>query len=162
MLYSTDYESPIGKILIMSDGEAICGAYFYGQKNFPSLDGIVQNDDLAIFRHVKQWFDDYFSGLNPEIDFEVKLQGSEFRLQVWRILSRIPYGETLTYGAIAREISPKMSAQAVGGAVGHNPVSIIIPCHRVLGTGGKPTGYAAGIDKKLELLKIEKFFKSCD
>ena len=160
MYYSTDYTSPIGEMLIASDGEAVCGVWFYGQKHFPSSDNFTQKDDLAIFRDVKSWFDDYFNGLNPEITFKLKPEGSEFRLKVWKMLSEIPYGETLTYGEIAGRMSPTMSAQAVGGAVGHNPISILIPCHRVLGANGNLTGYAGGIDKKIELLKIENILNS--
>lgn len=159
-MYSTYYSSPIGEMLIASDGEAVCGVWFCGQKHFPPLDDFTQKDDLAIFRDVKRWFDDYFSGLNPEITFKLKPEGSKFRLKVWKILSEIPYGETLTYGEIAGRISATMSAQAVGGAVGHNPISILIPCHRVLGADGKLTGYAGGIDKKIELLKIENILNS--
>ena len=142
-------------MIIASDGEAICGVWFYGQKHFPSPDDFIKNDDLAIFSDVKEWLDEYFNGLNPRIDFKLKLDGTNFQLKVWKILSEIPYGETVTYGEIAQKISPTMSAQAVGGAVGHNPISILIPCHRVLGADGKLTGYAGGIDKKIELLKIE-------
>lgn len=156
MYYSTDYSSPIGEMLIVSDGEAVCGVWFYGQKNFPSFDNLIQNDNLAIFKDVKEWFDDYFNGSNPKIDFKLNPQGSEFRVRVWKILREIPYGETLTYGEIAREISPTMSAQAVGGAVGHNPISVLIPCHRVLGRNGELTGYAGGVDKKMRLLDLEK------
>lgn len=156
MLYSTDYSSPLGEMLIASDGEAICGVWFYGQKHFPSFENLIENDNLPIFRQVKDWLDDYFEGLNPKIDFKLKPEGSKFRLKVWRILSEIPYGETLTYGEIASRISPTMSAQAVGWAVGHNPISILIPCHRVIGADGKLTGYAGGLDKKIELLKLEK------
>lgn len=155
MYYSTDFASPIGDMLIVSDGDDICGVYFYGQKHFPSFNNLEKNDDLAIFCAVKDWLDDYFEGKNPEINFRLNPQGSEFRLKVWKILSEIPYGETLRYGEIASRISPSMSAQAVGGAVGHNPIAILIPCHRVLGAGGKLTGYAGGIDKKVELLKLE-------
>jgi len=153
-----DYKSPIGNMLIVSDSEAICGVWFYGQKHFlSSISGdIVENDDLAIFRKIKDWLDDYFNGLNPDIDFKLKPKGSEFRKKVWKMLSEIPYGETSTYGEIASKISPEMSAQAVGGAVGHNPISILIPCHRVLGSNGNLTGYAAGIEKKAALLKLEK------
>ncbi|WP_296872051.1 methylated-DNA--[protein]-cysteine S-methyltransferase [uncultured Methanobrevibacter sp.] len=154
MYYSTDYHSPIGKMLIASDGEAICGVWFYGQKHFPSTDFIV-NDDLAIFKKVLDWFDDYFNGKNPKVNFRLKPHGSQFRQRVWKILSEIPYGETRTYGEIASMISPTMSAQAVGGAVGHNPISIIVPCHRVLGKDGKLTGYAGGIDRKISLLELE-------
>ena len=156
MYYSTTYNSPLGEMLIVSDGESVCGVWFYGQKHFPSLDNLIQDDNLAIFKKVKIWFDDYFDGKNPKIDFKLKPDGTKFRLKVWKILSEIPYGETLTYGEIAKKISHEMSAQAVGGAVGHNPIAILIPCHRVLGSNGKLTGYAAGIDKKIELLKIEK------
>lgn len=156
MYCATDYNSPLGKMLFASDGESICGVWFYGQKHFPSLENFTQHDELTIFRDVEKWFDDYFNGLNPKINFKLKPQGSEFRRKVWKILSEIPYGQTLTYGEIASRISPTMSAQAVGGAVGHNPISILIPCHRVLGTNGKLTGYAGGIDKKIELLKLEK------
>ena len=154
MYYSTDYTSPIGKMLIASDGEAICGVWFYGQKHFPSTDFIV-TDDLAIFKKVACWLDDYFNGKNPDVNFKLKANGSPFRQKVWKILSEIPYGETRTYGEIASMISPTMSAQAVGGAVGHNPISIIVPCHRVLGKNGNLTGYAAGIDMKIALLKLE-------
>ena len=158
MYYSTDYISPIGKMLFVSDGEAICGVWFYGQKHFLSSidDEIIKNDDLIIFVKVKKWFDDYFKGLNPEINFKLRPIGTDFRLRVWKILSQIPYGETTTYGEIALRLSDNMSSQAVGGAVGHNPISIIIPCHRVIGANGKVTGYAGGIDKKIELLKLEK------
>lgn len=155
-MYATDYSSPIGDILIVSDGEAVCGVYFHGQKYFPSQDDLIKNDDLTIFTIVKRWLDDYFNGENPKISFKLNPQGSWFRLKVWKILSEIPYGETRSYGDIAREISPTMSAQAVGGAVGHNPISIIIPCHRVIGSNGKLTGYAGGLDRKIELLKLEK------
>lgn len=157
MYYSTDYESPLGEMLIVSDGEAICGVWFYGQKHFKStvIGKTIHDDGLIIFKKAKQWFEDYFNGKNPQINFQLKPEGSKFRQKVWKILSEIPYGETLTYGEIASKISPNMSAQAVGGAVGHNPISILIPCHRVLGSGGKLTGYAAGLDKKIELLKIE-------
>lgn len=154
MLFSTDYDSPLGKMLIAGDGEAICGVWFYQQKHFPVFEHVL-NDDLAIFQDVKKWFDDYFDGRNPEISFNLNPKGSQFRLKVWKILSEIEYGETLTYGEIASRISPTMSAQAVGGAVGHNPIAIIIPCHRVLGAGGKLTGYAGGIERKIELLRLE-------
>lgn len=155
-MYCTTYASPIGEMFIAGDGESICRVSFCGQKHLPSFDDFERKDDLTIFRDVKNWLDDYFSGLNPKINFKLNPQGTEFRLNVWRILSGISYGETLTYGEIASMISEKMSAQAVGGAVGHNPIAILIPCHRVLGANGKLTGYAAGIDKKIELLKLEK------
>ena len=157
MYYSTKYASPIGEILIVSDGEAICGVWFYSQNHFKSTidDETVKKDDLNVFKKATRFFDDYFKGSNPKMDFKIKPEGSQFRQKVWAVLSEIPYGETLTYGEIASRISPTMSAQAVGGAVGANPIAIIIPCHRVLGKNGKLTGYAAGLDKKIELLKIE-------
>ena len=160
-MYSTTYASPIGDLLIASDGEAICGLWFFGQKHFLSSvnEEIIENDDLAIFNEVKVWLDGYFNGENPEINFKLKPAGSDFRRRVWKILLEIPYGQTLTYGEIALELSPTMSAQAVGGAVGHNPISILIPCHRVLGANGKLTGYAGGIDKKIKLLELEKIIK---
>lgn len=164
MYYSTKYFSPIGEMLIVSDGKAINGAWFSSQKNFKSTinEEIVENDDLAIFKDVKLWLDNYFKGLNPQINFKIKPVGSEFRMTVWKMLMEIPYGETLTYGQIASGISPTMSAQAVGGAVGANPIAIIIPCHRVVGKNGKMTGYAAGIDKKIELLKLENILNGGD
>lgn len=144
-------------MLFVSDSEAICGVWFYNQKFFKStIDESVRKDDLEVFVQLKSWFDDYFRGLNPQINFKLKPDGSEFRKKVWKILCEIPYGQTLTYGQIASKISKTMSAQAVGGAVGHNPISILIPCHRVLGANGKLTGYAGGLDKKIELLKLEK------
>lgn len=155
-MYATDYASPLGEMLIVSDGQSVCGVWFLGQKHFPSFENLIRNDNLAVFREVKDWFDDYFNGLNPEINFKLKPQGSRFRLEVWRILSEIGYGETSTYGEIASKISPTMSARAVGGAVGHNPISILIPCHRVIGSDGRLTGYAGGLDRKRELLKLEK------
>ena len=158
MYYSTDYSSPLGKMLIVSDSEAICGLWFYGQKHFKSSfdESMVEKPDLTIFKKATKWLDDYFNGLNPEIDFKLNPQGSEFRKKVWKILTGIPYGKTMTYGEIASQLSPTMSAQAVGGAVGHNPISILIPCHRVLGSNGKLTGYAGGIERKIKLLELER------
>lgn len=160
MYYSTDYVSPIGEMMIVSDGEAICGLWFYGQKHFlSSIDSeIVQDDDLDIFKKVKGWLDDYFKGLNPQIDFKLRPAGTDFRCRVWKILLEIPYAETMTYGEIASKFSDRMSAQAVGGAVGRNPIAIIIPCHRVLGSKNRLTGYAAGIDRKIKLLELEGCF----
>ncbi len=116
---------------------------------------------LPIFDLVRHWLDIYFSGKAPDFTPPIKLEATPFRKSVWEIMLTIPYGKTMTYGEIAGKIAEqyglnKMSAQAVGGAVGHNPVSIIIPCHRVVGTNGSLTGYAGGIDKKLQLLKIER------
>ncbi len=153
----TNYSSPIGDMAIISDGQSINRVSFLNQKYFkPSLvDEISSEDDLEIFAKAKAYLDDYFKGLNPEIDFKLNPHGTDFRLKVWKLLLEIPYGETVTYGQIAQKISPTMAAQAVGGAVGANPIAIMIPCHRVIGKNGDLTGYAAGLDKKIELLKIE-------
>lgn len=171
MIYQTEYVSPIGEITLASDGECLIGLWVEGQKYFLGTikDDIIIKDDLEIFDKTKQWLDKYFAKQNPLIsDLPLSPRGSEFRRAVWDILCEIPYGEVMTYGQIsdmmAKCMNKKtMSAQAVGGAVGHNPISIIIPCHRVVGTNGSLTGYAGGIDKKIKLLKIEgvdinKFF----
>lgn len=157
MYYLTNYSSPIGDMAIISDGQSINRVSFLNQKYFkPSLvDEISSEDDLEIFAKAKAYLDDYFKGLNPEIDFKLNPHGTDFRLKVWKLLLEIPYGETVTYGQIAQKISPTMAAQAVGGAVGANPIAIMIPCHRVIGKNGDLTGYASGLDKKIELLKIE-------
>ena len=155
-MYCTSYESPLGEMIILSDGESICRVGFIDQKRFPSPENLIGIDDLAIFQKAKGFLDDYFNGMKPEISFNLKPEGSEFQHKVWKIVSEIEYGETLTYGEIASRISPTMSAQAVGGAVGRNPIAIMIPCHRVLGANGRLTGYAAGLERKAELLKLER------
>ena len=113
-------------------------------------------DELPVFLIVRAWLDGYFTGRKPEINFPIAPSGSDFQKKVWQLLLKIPYGGTDTYGAIAKAISPTMSAQAVGGAVGRNPISIIIPCHRCVGTGGKLVGYTGGLDKKIWLLRHEE------
>lgn len=164
MYYQSYYESPIGRILLVSDEENLVGLWLEGQKYF--LDTVpeepILNDEITILVKSKQWLDRYFHLEKPSIkELSLAPIGSEFRQQVWKILCKIPYGEVRTYGDIAKIIAKNtgkksMSAQAIGGAVGHNPISIIIPCHRVVGTNGSLTGYAGGIDKKIELLKLEK------
>ena len=163
-IYITYYNSILGKLTIASDGENIIGLWIEGQKYFADNiknENIIKKDDISIFIKTKEWLDRYFRGERPDIK-ELKLspKGSEFRQNVWKILCKIPYGQTITYGKIAKEIAAlmnkkSMSAQAVGNAVGHNPISIIIPCHRVVGINGSLTGYAGGIDKKINLLSIE-------
>ena len=163
-IYITYYNSILGKLTIASDGENIIGLWIEGQKYFADTiknENIIEKDNLEIFVKTKDWLDKYFRGERPDIK-ELKLspKGSEFRQNVWKILCKIPYGQTITYGKIAKEIAvlmnkKSMSAQAVGNAVGHNPISIIIPCHRVVGINGSLTGYAGGIDKKINLLSIE-------
>ena len=163
MLYKTNYSSPLGKVLIVSDGKNIIGLWIEGQKYY--LDKIQKEDileeDLEIFEKTKRWLDRYFKKEKPQIS-ELPLApiGNEFRQCVWQLLCKIPYGQTTTYGNLAKIVVNKMnkksmSAQAIGNAVGHNPISIIIPCHRVVGTNGYLTGYAGGIDKKIKLLELE-------
>ena len=164
MLYRTDYESPLGRVTLASDGESIVGLWLEGQKYFgDTVNGEMHREDrLAIFAKTRDWLDRYFRGEKPAIaEILLAPAGNRFRQEVWKILCDIPYGEVMTYGAIARMIAErlgreKMSAQAVGGAVGHNPVSIIIPCHRVVGANGSLTGYAGGIRTKIRLLEHEK------
>ena len=160
MYYSATYDSPVGKLYIVSDEASIVGLWLEGQKYFfGNIKGTPREEgELPVLKMAIQWLDDYFSGKQPEIScLPLAPQGSEFRKIVWDILCEIPYGEVRTYGAIAKEVARRMgrrsmSAQAVGGAVGHNPISIIIPCHRVLGSDGGLTGYAGGVDKKVKLL----------
>lgn len=160
-MYITDYQSPVGILTLESDGENLTGVYYAGQlnKDNPDLEKVNQ-DEQEIFKKVSTWLDAYFKGKNPEINFPHKAAGTEFREQVWNELAKIPYGETVTYGEIAKKLAEmrgkkKMSAQAVGGAVGSNPISIIIPCHRVVGQDNSLTGYGGGIETKKQLLACE-------
>ena len=164
MYYKTTYNSPVGRLTIAAHNESIIGLWIEGQKYFASdiKTEMFLNDDLEVFKKVKAWLDRYFRGEKPEIS-ELSLApiGNDFRQNVWKILCEIPYGEVITYGDIAKQIAKKrgllhMSAQAIGGAVGHNPISIIIPCHRVVGANGNLTGYAGGINTKIKLLEHEK------
>ncbi len=149
------YDSPLGRILLTSDEESLTGLWFEGSKYYPEDDGIEEETEPIILG--KRWLDEYFSGGKPDFTPPLKLSGSDFRRRVWRILLDIPYGETRTYGEIAALLKGdgKMSSQAVGGAVAHNPAAIIVPCHRVIGVGGSLTGYAGGIWRKKRLLEIE-------
>lgn len=159
MNYTCKYNSPIGEIGLLSNGENLTGLWLKGQ-NIPS-EKMEYKEDLEVFIKTKKWLDEYFEGKEPTQNIPLKLEGTEFRKEVWNILLKIPYGKTITYGDIAKEIAKRkgikrMSAQAVGGAVGHNPIAIIVPCHRVIGANGRLTGYAGGIDLKEKLLKIEE------
>ena len=163
--YKSEYKSPLGNITICCDeDEKVVGLFFKNQKYFAdNIDGkITENNNLKIFVMVKSWLDRYFAGKKPNIkEIPIKFIGNDFRKSVWKILYEIPYGKVLTYGDIAKQIAKqqgitKMSAQAIGGAVGHNPISIIVPCHRVVGKNGKLTGYAAGLNKKKKLLELEQ------
>lgn len=161
MTYLCQIPSPVGQLYAASDGENIVGLWIKGQKYFESnLSEETEAKELPVFQQLKDWLNIYFSGSNPDFLPPLAPQGSAFRQSAWQILLSIPYGELTTYGAIAKQMEAQsggkhVSAQAVGGAVGHNPISIVIPCHRVVGSTGSLTGYAGGIDKKIHLLKLE-------
>ena len=163
-IYSTTYtNAEFGSITLASNGESLVGLWLPGQKHYAStvVGEMVPDDTLAVFSQTTEWLDRYFAGERPDpAELPLAPLGSPFRQRVWDKLLKIPYGRTRTYGDIAAELAredgkEKMSAQAVGGAVGHNPISIIIPCHRVVGTDGSLTGYAGGIGKKVKLLELE-------
>ena len=161
MQYTTAYQSPLGEILLAADEIGLTGLWFEGEKFYAEgLDPVNEEKDIPVFDDVKRWLDNYFSGQEPDFIPPLHMFGSDFRQCVWTILREIPYGETTTYGALARRIAAergleRISAQAVGGAVGHNEISIIVPCHRVVGADGSLTGYAGGIQRKVELLTLE-------
>lgn len=164
MIYTSAYTSPIGDILLASQNNKLIGLWFKGQKYYMNSlkEEIEEKNDEKTLMKAKKWLDKYFKGEKPSIkELSLNPDGSEFRKKVWQILCEIPYGQTLTYKKIALKLAKEnglnsMSAQAVGSAVGHNPISIIIPCHRVIGSNGKLTGYAGGLDKKEYLLKLEQ------
>lgn len=155
------YNSPLGKITLASDGKNLVGLWFDDGRFFAEglSDEIEENANLHIFDETSLWLDIYFSGKVPDFTPPLLVRGFDFRKRVCKILLEIPYGKTLSYGEIARRIASergrKMSAQAVGGAVGHNPISILIPCHRVVGTNGNLTGYGGGMWWKIKLLELE-------
>ena len=164
VLYKMYYNSPLGRLLLVSNDESLIGLWIEGQKFY--LNGITEaliQKDTEILQKTKLWLDKYFSGekMSP-FDLSISPRGSSFRQVVWDILCKIPYGKTITYGDIAKIVADKMgrksmSSQAVGNAVGHNPISIIIPCHRVIGKNGDLTGYAGGLERKIQLLRLENF-----
>ena len=161
-MYYCTYESKIGLLYLISDGESLCGCYLENQNYFPNdIDDYQLNDELNVFIESKVWLEKYFNGENPSIDeIPLNFNETEFRNTVWKVLKEIPFGEVITYRDIAEIIAKNrgiktMSAQAVGGAVGHNPLLIFIPCHRVIGADGSLTGYAAGIENKRFLLNLE-------
>lgn len=162
MQYTYHYDSPLGGITLASDGKALTGLWFDGQKYFGStLTDQWEHRELSIFEQTVQWLTVYFGGKEPGFVPALSMQATPFRRSVWEIMLKIPFGQTMTYGAIAREIAAqrgieRMSAHAVGGAVSHNPISLIIPCHRVVGSNGSLTGYAGGINRKVQLLTLEK------
>ena len=155
------YRSPLGDLLLATDEEGLTGLWFVGQKHYAN--GLPDENiwqETKILTETRRWLDTYFSGEEPKFTPPLHSVGTAFRQAVWKILLQIPYGQTVTYGEIAQQFAAEqgistMSAQAVGGAVGHNKISIIIPCHRVIGADGSLTGYAGGIDKKIALLRLE-------
>ena len=161
MIHTVHYDSPLGKILLAADGEGLTGLWFEGQKYFArGLGAESAEGETPALAAARRWLDTYFSGSEPDFTPPLHPVGSAFQRAVWDALLHIPYGKTTTYGALAHSVAARlgrasMSAQAVGGAVGHNPVSLIIPCHRVVGADGSLTGYAGGIEKKVRLLKLE-------
>lgn len=176
MIYTSTYFSPLGTLLLAADSAGLTGLWLENGKYFADTlenkeykkiektpTGIAaagQKEASEILTDTRRWLDLYFQGKKPDFTPKLHLTGSDFRMEVWKLLLEIPYGQTVTYGALARKLADrhglaKMSAQAVGGAVGHNPVSIIVPCHRVVGTNGSLTGYAGGIGNKVKLLELE-------
>ena len=161
MIFIQHYDSPLGGILLAANETGLTGLWFEGQKFFArDLPAERVEQNTPALSEVKRWLEIYFTGKEPDFMPPLHPIGSAFRRSVWDILLRIPYGQTTTYGEIARQLAekqgrPRIAAQAVGGAVGHNKISIIIPCHRVVGTNGSLTGYAGGIDKKVKLLEWE-------
>ena len=161
-MFESRLHSPLGEVRLRSDGESLIGLWFVGQVNdAKDIDDIEIKNDLPIFGQVESWLESYFSGKQTSITIPLQPKGTSFQQRVWQILQEIPYGETMTYGEIAQRIAKEKgvatySAQAVGQAVGKNPISILIPCHRVLGKNGALTGYAGGVHRKEQLLRIER------
>ena len=153
-VYTCTYKSKLGDILLAADAIGLTGLWFEGQKYFANTlpDGAISQESL-ILTEAKRWLDIYFSGKEPDFSPPLHPTGSAFRQAVWQILLQIPYGQTTTYGAL---LGDGASARAVGGAVGRNPISIIVPCHRVIGADGSLTGYAGGVDRKIRLLALER------
>ncbi len=161
MQYTGVCQTPLGEVLLAGDGQGLTGLWFKGGKYY-ALGLLPEREEreTAVFDQTRRWLDIYFSGREPDFMPPIHLTGTPFQLAVWELLRRIPYGQTLTYGELAARIAAErglshMSAQAVGGAVGHNPVSILVPCHRVVGKNGSLTGYAGGLDRKIKLLGLE-------
>ena len=158
MVFTQRYASPLGGLLLAADEQGLIGLWFDGARHFAAnLPEAREEKRTPILDEAARWLDDYFSGGQPDFTPPLHLIGSAFRLRVWARLLEIPYGQTTTYGALAKRLGGVcMSAQAVGRAVGHNPISIIVPCHRVVGANGSLTGYAGGLDRKIRLLEIEQ------
>ena len=162
MIYSCALDTPLGPATATANDEAITGFWFIGQKYYPArTQNWHEQPSHVVFASLRRWLDRYFAGEAPRLDLVLDPAGTSFQKTVWNILLQIPHGKLSTYGSIARQLAaslgkPSMSSQAVGGAVGHNPISILIPCHRVVGSSGSLTGYAGGISKKERLLQLER------
>ena len=157
-MYTFITQTPLGAVQAAADDDALRGLWFTGQKYFPAAAETWHNrPDYPVFAALEAWLKDYFSGKNPAVTMPLSPEGTDFQQAVWKLLLEIPYGKTTTYGTIAANLGAAKdgAAQAVGGAVGHNPISLIIPCHRVLGADGSLTGYAGGLEKKRALLELE-------
>ena len=163
-IFTCVIKTPLGPIQAAAEGKALRGLWFSGQKYFPAgADGWINKPDHPVFVSLKTWLKDYFARKNPKNPIPLSPRGTDFQQEVWKLLREIPYGRTITYGSIAERLNAggiKASAQAVGGAVGHNPISLVIPCHRVLGADGSLTGYAGGLEKKQALLELEGIIRS--
>jgi methylated-DNA-[protein]-cysteine S-methyltransferase len=161
VIYTRMMDTPLGTVTVSAENGAVTGLWFVGQKYYPTKkDTWIHDPDYPVFKLLRTWLSDYFSGIKRSPDLRLEPQGTAFQKVVWKILLKIPIGQVTTYGEIARKIAAirglsAMSAQAVGGAVGHNPISILIPCHRVVGSNRSLTGYAGGLDKKEALLRLE-------
>ena len=155
MIFISKYDSPLGMLTLASDGDALCGVWFDAQKHFAEgVPGPWTEKEVPVLAQTRHWLELYFSGQVPEDLPPLRPVGSEFAKAVWALLLTVPYGQTVTYGQLARQLGCR-SAQAVGGAVGRNPISILVPCHRVVGSNGSLTGYAGGLARKQALLALE-------
>ena len=155
MIYYTDITSPVGKLLVDATDRGLCGVYFEQHRHFKGKDGWRHDPAHAIVREALDQLEDYFTGKRHSFDMPLDLHGTPFQLEVWQQLLRIPYGATVSYGEHARAVGRPKAARAVGAAIGRNPVSIIVPCHRVVGSNGSLTDYAGGLERKRALLELE-------
>ena len=156
MCFAAHYDTPIGGMTMASNGVALTALWFEGTRTTCHEDMTSATTALPVFDETRRWLDLYFAGEKPDFLPQLAPKGTPFQLRVWDLLLTIPYGETVSYGDVARRISPTMSAQAIGGAVGRNPIGIIIPCHRVIGADGSLTGYGGGLERKQWMLEMER------
>ena len=154
MIVLTTHESPVGELTLVGDGEAISGLYMTEHRHRPPLPATARRDDAA-FAHAREQLDEYFAAERTEFDLPLRMEGSSFQREVWTALRDIRYGETVSYGELARRIGRPDASRAVGLANGRNPISIVVPCHRVIGASGSLTGYGGGIERKRFLLDLE-------